>query len=88
MKTAKCDVISHRWSTGGAQRTPVKQKMKTMSRSLQMLNVARLNVKAQKDQVEAEQLEVEGRAPDRRGKRRSSQRNKPEGANTISECDQ
>ncbi|XP_067411780.1 treslin isoform X2 [Emydura macquarii macquarii] len=34
-----------RW---GVPRTPVRQKMKTMSRSLQMLNVARLNVKAQK----------------------------------------
>ncbi|NXP51214.1 TICRR protein, partial [Heliornis fulica] len=32
----------------GIPRTPVRQKMKTMSRSLQMLNVARLNVKAQK----------------------------------------
>lgn len=29
-------------------RTPVRQKMNTMSRSLKMLNVARLNVKAQK----------------------------------------
>ncbi|KAK7880672.1 hypothetical protein WMY93_032670 [Mugilogobius chulae] len=38
----------------GAQRTPVKQKMKTMSRSLQMLNVARLNVKAQKTQPDSE----------------------------------
>ncbi|XP_074489924.1 treslin isoform X1 [Sebastes fasciatus] len=66
----------------GAQRTPVKQKMKTMSRSLQMLNVARLNVKAQKDQAEAEQLGAESRAPDRQGKRRSSDRNKS-GANTI-----
>uniref|UniRef100_A0A8C8R532 TOPBP1 interacting checkpoint and replication regulator n=1 Tax=Pelusios castaneus TaxID=367368 RepID=A0A8C8R532_9SAUR len=36
-----------RW---GVTRTPVRQKMKTMSRSLQMLNVARLNVKAQKFQ--------------------------------------
>ncbi|XP_010002368.1 PREDICTED: treslin, partial [Chaetura pelagica] len=34
----------------GVPRTPVRQKMKTMSRSLQMLNVARLNVKAQKCQ--------------------------------------
>ncbi|KAF3855182.1 hypothetical protein F7725_023237 [Dissostichus mawsoni] len=50
---------------GGAQRTPVKQKMKTMSRSLQMLNVARLNVKAQKDQAEEEQLGAEGRGADR-----------------------
>lgn len=38
----------------GAQRTPVKQKMKSMSRSLQMLNVARLNVKAQKTQCDSE----------------------------------
>ncbi|NWS66967.1 TICRR protein, partial [Crotophaga sulcirostris] len=34
----------------GVPRTPVRQKMKTMPRSLQMLNVARLNVKAQKFQ--------------------------------------
>ncbi|KAI2648320.1 Treslin [Labeo rohita] len=34
----------------GTQCTPVRQKMKTMSRSLQMLNFARLNVKAQKTQ--------------------------------------
>ncbi|KFQ30007.1 Treslin, partial [Mesitornis unicolor] len=34
----------------GVPRTPVRQKMKTMSRSLQMLNVARLNVKAHKFQ--------------------------------------
>ncbi|XP_031151061.1 treslin isoform X2 [Sander lucioperca] len=68
----------------GAQRTPVKQKMKTMSRSLQMLNVARLNVKAQKNQAEAEQLVAEGRGPDRQGKRLSSDRNKSGGANTIS----
>ncbi|XP_030281197.1 treslin [Sparus aurata] len=67
----------------GAQRTPVKQKMKTMSRSLQMLNVARLNVKAQKNQAEAEQIGVEGKGPERRGKRRSSDRNKSEGVNTI-----
>lgn len=51
-----------------------------------MLNVARLNVKAQKNQAEAEQLGVEARAPDRQGKRRSSDRNKPEGASTIREC--
>ncbi|KAL1774283.1 treslin [Sigmodon hispidus] len=31
----------------GIPRTPVRQKMNTMSRSLKMLNVARLNVKAQ-----------------------------------------
>ncbi|XP_023125021.2 treslin isoform X2 [Amphiprion ocellaris] len=68
----------------GAQRTPVKQKMKTMSRSLQMLNVARLNVKAQKNQAEAEHLGTEGRGPDRLAKRRSSDRNKSGGASTIS----
>ncbi|XP_062276803.1 treslin [Scomber scombrus] len=68
----------------GAQRTPVKQKMKTMSRSLQMLNVARLNVKAQKDQAEAEQLGAEVKGSDRQGKKRSSDRNKSAGANTIS----
>lgn len=82
--STKYYLISHLWPTGGAQRTPVKQKMKTMSRSLQMLNVAWLNVKAQKNQ--AEQLGVEARAPDRQGKRRSSDRNKPEGASTIREC--
>uniref|UniRef100_A0A3P8SVQ4 Treslin N-terminal domain-containing protein n=1 Tax=Amphiprion percula TaxID=161767 RepID=A0A3P8SVQ4_AMPPE len=54
------------------KRTPVKQKMKTMSRSLQMLNVARLNVKAQKTQAEAEHLGTEGRGPDRLAKRQSS----------------
>ncbi|KAK2842631.1 hypothetical protein Q5P01_012831 [Channa striata] len=68
----------------GTQRTPVKQKMKTMSRSLQMLNVARLNVKAQKSQAETEQPGAEGRGTDRTGKRRSSDRNKSEAANTIS----
>ncbi|XP_028286050.1 treslin isoform X2 [Parambassis ranga] len=68
----------------GAQATPVKQKMKTMSRSLQMLNVARLNVKAQKNQTDTEQLGSEGKVVDRPGKRRSSDRNKSGGANTIS----
>nr|XP_019934839.1 PREDICTED: treslin [Paralichthys olivaceus] len=68
----------------GAQRTPVKQKMKTMSRSLQMLNVARLNVKAQKNQAEAEQLGGESKVPDRQGKRRSSDRNKSGRAKAIS----
>ncbi|XP_062922160.1 treslin isoform X1 [Mobula hypostoma] len=36
-------------------RTPIRQKMKSMSRSLQMLNVARLNVKAQKSQTDGVQ---------------------------------
>ncbi|CAL1594838.1 unnamed protein product [Knipowitschia caucasica] len=38
----------------GGHRTLLKQKMKTMSRSLQMLNAARLNVKAQKTQCDPE----------------------------------
>uniref|UniRef100_UPI00398ED793 treslin isoform X2 n=1 Tax=Pristiophorus japonicus TaxID=55135 RepID=UPI00398ED793 len=37
-------------------RTPIRQKMRSMSRSLQMLNVARLNVKAQKSQPDGMQL--------------------------------
>ncbi|KAJ8340278.1 hypothetical protein SKAU_G00349110 [Synaphobranchus kaupii] len=58
----------------GAQRTPVRQKMKTMSRSLQMLNVARLNAKAQKSRTE----EPSGseRGPAKLGKRRSGDRGK------------
>ncbi|XP_041651864.1 treslin [Cheilinus undulatus] len=68
----------------GTQRTPVKQKMKTMSRSLQMLNVARLNVKAQKNQTESEPPGPEGRGPERQRKRRSSDRKKTAGAKTIS----
>ncbi|XP_043981212.1 treslin isoform X2 [Gambusia affinis] len=66
--------VSKKGKKRGAHRTPVKQKMKTMSRSLQMLNVARLNVKAQKSQSEA----------DRAGKRRLSDRNKPAGASALS----
>ncbi|XP_053128624.1 treslin isoform X2 [Hemicordylus capensis] len=38
----------------GVPRTPVRKKMQAMSRSLQMLNVARLNVKAQKFQPDEE----------------------------------
>lgn len=57
-----------------------------MSRSLQMLNVARLNVKAQKNQTESEQLETEGREADRTRKRRSSDRNKSGIVNIISKC--
>ncbi|XP_039215100.1 treslin isoform X2 [Crotalus tigris] len=38
----------------GVPRTPIRQKMKTMPRSLQMLNVAMLNVKAQKHQPEGD----------------------------------
>lgn len=56
-----------------------------MSRSLQMLNVARLNVKAQKNQAEDEQLGAEGKGAAKAGKRRSSDKNKSGTANTISE---
>jgi hypothetical protein len=50
--------------------------MKTMNRSLQMLNVARLNVKAQKSQGEADLQAGEPRGADRHGKRRSSDKDK------------
>ncbi|KAM3927442.1 treslin [Leptodactylus fuscus] len=53
-------------------RTPVRQKMKTMPRALQMLNAARLNSKAQKFQPEGAPVEKSSQA-----KRRSSE--KPEG---------
>ncbi|XP_054891331.1 treslin isoform X2 [Poeciliopsis prolifica] len=71
--------VSKKGKKRGAHRTPVKQKMKTMSRSLQMLNVARLNVKAQKSQSEAEPLGAV-----RAGKRRLSDRNKPAAASALS----
>ncbi|XP_047208805.1 treslin isoform X2 [Girardinichthys multiradiatus] len=74
--------VSKRGKKRGAHCTPVKQKMKTMSRSLQMLNVARLNVKAQK--TETEPVGSEGRGADRPGRRRLSDRNKPGGASTLS----
>ncbi|XP_069722508.1 treslin isoform X2 [Phaenicophaeus curvirostris] len=47
----------------GVPRTPVRQKMKTMSRSLQMLNVARLNVKAQKFQPDGASPTVNEKVP-------------------------
>ncbi|NXK08933.1 TICRR protein, partial [Herpetotheres cachinnans] len=47
----------------GVPRTPVRQKMKTMSRSLQMLNVARLNVKAQKFQPDGAPTTVNEKVP-------------------------
>ncbi|XP_060770714.1 treslin isoform X2 [Neoarius graeffei] len=60
----------------GTQRTPVRQKMKTMSRSLQMLNVARFNVKAQKSQTETDSSST-AKGTEKRGKRRSSERSRP-----------
>ncbi|NXK91202.1 TICRR protein, partial [Formicarius rufipectus] len=47
----------------GVPRTPVRQKMKTMPRSLQMLNVARLNVKAQKFQPDTVPPAVNEKVP-------------------------
>ncbi|NXN98616.1 TICRR protein, partial [Rhinopomastus cyanomelas] len=47
----------------GVPRTPVRQKMKTLSRSLQMLNVARLNVKAQKFHPEGVPQTLNGKVP-------------------------
>ncbi|XP_017288318.1 treslin [Kryptolebias marmoratus] len=76
------DSVKKRGKKRGAHCTPVKQKMKTMSRSLQMLNVARLNVKAQKNQADSDQLGPECRGSDRPGRRRD--RSKSEGTRTIS----
>lgn len=67
----------------GAQRTPVRQKMKTMSRSLQMLNVARLNVKAKESLSEADPLAGEARGPEKVGKRRSADTRKAGVANFL-----
>ncbi|XP_061679100.1 treslin isoform X2 [Syngnathoides biaculeatus] len=67
----------------GTQRTPVKQKMKTMSRSLQMLNVARLNVKAQKCQADAEPVTSESKGAGGPGKRRSNDNNKAGPADVV-----
>ncbi|KAL4624302.1 treslin isoform X1 [Arapaima gigas] len=66
---ATAEASDKRGTKRGAQRTPVRQKMKAMSRSLQMLNAARLNVKAQKSQAD-ESLGTE-RGPHRVGKKRS-----------------
>ncbi|KAF7702015.1 treslin isoform X2 [Silurus meridionalis] len=60
----------------GTQRTPVRQKMKTMSRSLQMLNVARINAKVQKSQTEADSS-ITAKGTEKRGKRSSSERTRP-----------
>ncbi|KAK9952396.1 hypothetical protein ABG768_018238 [Culter alburnus] len=60
----------------GTQCTPVRQKMKTMSRSLQMLNFARLNVKAQKTQVDSSSARSTVGA-EKGGKRCSGDRTKP-----------
>ncbi|NXH39689.1 TICRR protein, partial [Dicaeum eximium] len=54
----------------GVPRTPVRQKMKTMPRSLQMLNAARLNVKAQKFQPDAVPPAVNEKVPQKLSARR------------------
>ncbi|NWR79807.1 TICRR protein, partial [Centropus unirufus] len=54
----------------GVPRTPVRQKMKTMSRSLQMLNVARLNVKAQKFQPDGASPTVNEKVPQKHSAKR------------------
>ncbi|KAK7121407.1 hypothetical protein R3I93_022486 [Phoxinus phoxinus] len=60
----------------GTQCTPVRQKMKTMSRSLQMLNFARLNVKAQKTQADSSSARSAIGA-EKASKRGSGDRTKP-----------
>ncbi|NXC70428.1 TICRR protein, partial [Anhinga anhinga] len=58
----------------GVPRTPVRQKMKTMSRSLQMLNVARLNVKAQKFQPDGAPPTANEKVPQKLSARRSDEK--------------
>uniref|UniRef100_A0A8C2KAU1 Treslin N-terminal domain-containing protein n=1 Tax=Cyprinus carpio TaxID=7962 RepID=A0A8C2KAU1_CYPCA len=60
----------------GTQCTPVRQKMKTMSRSLQMLNFARLNVKSQKTQGDSSSA-GSAKGAEKGGKRCSGDRTKP-----------
>uniref|UniRef100_A0A8C7XEL2 Treslin n=1 Tax=Oryzias sinensis TaxID=183150 RepID=A0A8C7XEL2_9TELE len=85
---ASQDHVNKRGRKRGAHCTPVKQKMKTMSRSLQMLNVARLNVKAQKNQSEEEQMATESRTVDKPEKRRTSARGKSAGQSFVSFTDE
>ncbi|XP_052399798.1 treslin [Carassius gibelio] len=60
----------------GTQCTPVRQKMKTMCRSLQMLNFARLNVKAQKTQGDSSSA-ASAKGAEKGGRRCSGDRMKP-----------
>ncbi|XP_024136869.1 treslin isoform X2 [Oryzias melastigma] len=80
---ASVDHVNKRGRKRGAHCTPVKQRMKTMSRSLQMLNVARLNVKALKNQAEEEQTTTESRTADKPGKRRMSTRGRSAGQSSV-----
>lgn len=59
---------------GGVPRTPVRQKMKTMSRSLQMLNVARLNVKAQRFQPDGAPPTVNEKVPQKLSAKRGEEK--------------
>ncbi|XP_076863493.1 treslin [Brachyhypopomus gauderio] len=68
----------------GAQRTPVRQKMKTMSRSLQMLNFARFTVKAQKSQAETDSSSA-ARGPVKRSARGTGERTSVEAIHFKSE---
>ncbi|XP_038603284.1 treslin [Tachyglossus aculeatus] len=64
----------------GVPRTPVRQKMKTMSRSLKMLNVARLNVKAQKSQPDGTSATVvRGKGTHKASLRRKGEKLEDEG---------
>ncbi|XP_029430643.1 treslin [Rhinatrema bivittatum] len=68
----------------GMPRTPVRQKMKTMSRSLQMLNVARLNVKAQKFQQDGLPPSANERGSQKQSKRRSTDKLEEKGKSVKS----
>ncbi|XP_032906384.1 treslin isoform X2 [Amblyraja radiata] len=63
-------------------RTPIRQKMKSMSRSLQMLNVARLNVKAQKSLTDGVQP-LTGEKATNPSKKRSGDRRKNKRARKV-----
>ncbi|KAA0724360.1 Treslin TopBP1-interacting checkpoint and replication regulator [Triplophysa tibetana] len=68
--------VNQRSNKRGTQRTPVRQKMKSMSRSLQMLNFARLNVKAQKTQPDISSA-ASAKANEKGGKKCTGDRTKP-----------
>lgn len=70
---------------GGTPQTPVRQKMKTMPRSLQMLNVARLNMRAQKLQP-GEELSVSEKGAQRLLPRRSDDRVEEKGKVKLGMC--
>ncbi|NWI95899.1 TICRR protein, partial [Pitta sordida] len=73
-ETSAAAGLGHNKKRRGVPRTPVRQKMKTMSRSLQMVNVARLNVKAQKFQPDAVPPGVNEKVPQKLSARRSDEK--------------